>query len=70
MFPLVHRTDRGSAISSCPVRYENDPADLGKRLAEHDLMALLDKVSDGESVSLDVSRSEALVGLHHQHWLF
>jgi hypothetical protein len=35
-------------------------------LAEHDLVALLDKVSDGESVSLDVSGGEALVGLHHQ----
>jgi len=36
---------------------------LGERLAEHDLVTFSNEVSDGESISLNVSGSESLVRL-------
>jgi hypothetical protein len=36
---------------------------LGERLAEHDLVTFSNKVSDGEGISLNVSRGESLVCL-------
>lgn len=36
--------------------------DLGETLAESDLVALGDEVADGECITVDVSRGEALVG--------
>ena len=35
---------------------------LSERLAEKDLVALLNEVADGEGVAVDVARGEALVG--------
>jgi hypothetical protein len=64
MFPLVHHTDRGSGYQLRDSLDEpKSLAYLGERLAEHDLVTLLDKVSDGKSVSLNVARGETLVCL-------
>ena len=58
---LVHHIDRGSVIS-----HHQFPAVctyLGERLAEKDLVALLDKVSDGKGVLEDITGGESLVCL-------
>jgi hypothetical protein len=60
-YRLVHRTNRGSVISLLLKKRGNTY--LGERLAEHDLMTLSNEVSDGERISLNVSRSESLVCL-------
>jgi hypothetical protein len=40
------------------------PTNLGERLAEKELVALLNKVSDGKRVLEDITRREALVSLN------
>ena len=49
------------SISNCQWKSERG-ARLGKRLAEEDLVALLDKVPDGKGVFEDITRGETLVG--------
>jgi hypothetical protein len=62
-YQLVHRKDQGSDISSELNLVRAAAADLGERLAEDDLVSLLDKVSYGKCISLGITRSETLVCL-------
>lgn len=53
------RNDHGECTGSFTVKTQV----LGVRLAENDLVALFDEVSNGKGVTLEITRGESLVGL-------